>query len=131
MPIFCSIERREKIIRESKKIEKSIHYKNVNIKETETIVAPEIPLHLSSSSFYSNYDKYVFVTNETINLVRRGEDYYQKIVFTYTSKLDNKIISLSGIEIDEEKSKFYFSSDDNLGGCTAERGKEYNYKYKI
>lgn len=127
MPIFCSIENRENIIQKSKKNIKSLQFKDVNVKETTTYVKPDTPLHLNGNS-YEGYDLYV--TEKTINLVNRGKDHYQKMVFTYTKDI-NDVTTLSDIKLDENNSKFYFSSSNNLDGCNADYGKEYSYKYKI
>lgn len=133
MPIFCSIENRENIIQKSKKNIKSLQFKDINVKETTTYVKPDTPLHLSTSDYAGDgFDYYVFVIDETINLVRRKTYSYQKMVFTYKSKLENNnITTLSEIKLDENNSKFLFSLDDYLDGCTADYGKEYSYKYKI
>lgn len=128
IPILCSEVKRESDLSQTKKNAKDRHVNGIHVKETGTIVAPDSPLHLSGS--YSGY--YIFVTDKTINLVRRSRYYYHKMVFTYKSKLENNnMTALSEIKLDEDNSKFLFSSSNNLGGCNAEIGKEYSYKYKL
>lgn len=128
IPIFASIEKRESLLRRSKKKSKIVQLGINSPKETQSAILPERPLHLSGL-VYINNDWDVVFTDKTIHIVRRSYDYYYKCVMSYKSEIKNDIIELSAIEVDETNSLFLFSSRNELGDCDVDYGKEYSYKY--
>lgn len=101
----------------------------IEVKKTKSSSLPDTPLHLSGEYRYYGYC-FLIITDQSINVIGRSYDYYYKWVFRYESIVKNDKIELSNIEIDENESRFYFSSRNSLGSCKVSLEKEYSYKYK-
>lgn len=122
IPIFCSAATKVPIKRSKENI-RSGHLKSIQNKEIDEYIAPQSPYHFSGyfSADYYYFDLYIL--DSTINIFRRGKDFYYKWVFTYERTVNNdNSIALKKIKLDEDKSVF-FSNDDEVE-CGGEKGCE-------
>lgn len=116
VPILCSNDKRGRL---SKRLHKSV--KSDDSK----------PIDVTFPLTGDVNGNAVFVTDKTVNVVKRSNDFYYKWIFSYKSSVADHKLTLSEVTIDEDKSKFLFSARKGLEGCTVEANQEYSYKYII